>query len=192
MLNDILTILILLGISLAAPAEISARATGEIQPDNVVFHSLSWGAWPNWCSNPNTWAFLYRMTQGGEYGQSGLYSFTVPQAAAGAQCSLEFNYVPGGLSNNNGVQVDVFSTRGPGSCAGTTYTNNRDQHLGRLNIPAGGGKATWAATYSQYLTSKQLCEVGKQHNIELVPVGDDTYVSFPQGTGQGVRLAYTT
>jgi hypothetical protein len=63
--------------------------------------------------------------------------------------------------------------------------------LGRLNVPAAAGTATWAAVYNGHLTAKAPCAaVGTVEGIEIVAVGDDGEVTFPEAAGAGLRIRY--
>ncbi|KAK0672434.1 hypothetical protein QBC41DRAFT_313820 [Cercophora samala] len=191
--TTIIALLTSLALTSAAPAEeISARqAPAEIAPTTVIGHALA-DAWDNYCSSPTSYGYLARnVWNGQEYGQTSLFTFTYPAASAGKQCWLDFYHAqPSWISNTNGIQVDVFTSWGENTCNAGDKSNKRDVNLGRLNVPATGA-ATWAAKYSTSLTQKGPCKAaGTVERLELVAVGDNTGLSYPQGPGAGLRILY--
>lgn len=191
--TTIVAFLTSLALTSAAPAdEISARqAPAEIAPTTVIGHALA-DAWDNYCSAPTSYGYIARnVWNGQEYGQTTLFTFTYPAASAGKQCWLDFYHAqPSWISNTNGIQVDVFTSWGENTCNAGDKSNKRDANLGRLNVPATGA-ATWAAKYSTSLTQKGPCKApGSVERLELVAVGDNTGLSYPQGPGAGLRILY--
>ena len=187
------TLLPLLPFALAAPSSLTTRQTpGEILPTTIISHDLAWPPSPNVCLGPADRPSAYRRVQSGsDTGRSLLYTFTYPAASTGRQCWLEFTTTPPTtIRPNPGAQLDVFRQWAPGSCVAGAAGNNRDAQLGRLSVPA-SGTASWAAVYSGHLTSKGPCAAaGTVEGVEIVAVGDDGEVTFPQGAGSGLRIRY--
>ncbi|KAK4188086.1 hypothetical protein QBC35DRAFT_215046 [Podospora australis] len=194
--KTIITFLSAVAFTQAAPSpapeeNLSPRADGEIQPSYRAAHSINW-SYQNYCEAPTSYGYVYRNVYSGqEWGQSALYTFTYPAASAGKQCWLEFYHAqPNWISNPAGVQIDVFTSYAPTQCNTGSMSNNRDVNLGRLNVPATGA-ATWAATYSTKLTQRGPCPApGSVQALELVPVGDNMGISYPQDVGKGLRILY--
>ncbi|GAB1316821.1 IDI-3 protein expressed during vegetative incompatibility [Madurella fahalii] len=190
--QTLFALLCTVALTVAAPAEaISTRAEAEIQPSAVLAHSLNW-SFANYCNAPTSYSYIFRhVFDGLEYGQSAMFTFTYPAASAGKQCWLEFFHgEPNYISDPNGVRIDVFRQWAPATCTDGSMSNNRDAHLGRLNVP-GAGKATWEVTYRSHLTTKRPCAApGTIEGLELSAVGDNTAITHPQGPGVGLRIMY--
>ncbi|KAK4138970.1 hypothetical protein BT67DRAFT_394978, partial [Trichocladium antarcticum] len=185
------TLFTLITTALAAPQLASRQAAGEILPSPIISHDIAYPPAPNTCLAAGTRPSARRLvTSGIETGHSVLLTFTYPAASAGRQCWLEFTTTaPTTLRPNPGAQLDVFRQWAPGSCAGGATANHRDVQLGRLSVPgAAGATAVWAAVYNGHLTAKGPCAApGTVEGLEIVAVGDDGEVTFPQGAGAGVR-----
>jgi len=155
----------------------------ERQPTTAVIHDTYWGGPSNSC-NPSQLR-VYKSTSSGGHDLTTMLTFKYP---SGQYCWLEF-YGP--AISSGGRQVDVYTQWAyVDKCPSSG--NNRDRNIGRLEIPAGGGKAKWIATYGNYLIGPgSPCPTsGKIEGIELVGVGDNEDIKWTQGSGKGVRVIY--
>lgn len=202
MLPDLKTLPLLLlapSLALAAPPAFFPRQTpasasaGEILPSSIISHDLAWQA-PNVCLGPGTRPSAWQRP--GQSGRSVVFAFTYPAASSGRRCWLELattgppaaTVVPA-----EGAQLDVFRAWAPASCEAGAVANNRDVQLGRLAVPAAAaaGIAVWDAVYQAHLTGPVPCPPpGTVESVEIVPVGEPTEVTFPQGLGAGLRILY--
>lgn len=178
----------LVGTTLGAPAEVSPRATAEIQPTAVI-HDTHWSG-QNVC-NPSTLQ-VTRTNTGHDL--TTLLTFTYPAGVAGKQCWLDFNVPASATVSPTGAaglaKIDVFRQWAPvNTCP--SQGNNRDIQLGRLNVPGPGKAATWDVVYNSYLTSKAPCQApGTVVGIEFVGVGDAENIAWKQSAGFGARILY--
>ncbi|KAK3358841.1 hypothetical protein B0T25DRAFT_514492 [Lasiosphaeria hispida] len=157
--------------------------TTELQPATAVLHDGFWGPPGNICSAKTLQIFKSTTSS---HPLSTMLKFQYPSAK---YCWLDFEApaVPAGT----GREVDVFLQWAPvDTCP--SEGNRRDAQVGRLEIPAGGGRAVWRAVYKEYLTSSRFpCPAaGKVEGIELVGVGDNEDIRWTQGKGKGVRILY--
>lgn len=159
-----------------------SAATSERLPYAAALHDFFFPT--NTCSPPNM--RIYKSTSSGGHDLSSMLAFKYPAAR---YCWMEFFSPPVPAW---GRQVDVFTqSQVVDRCPSTS--NYRKGHLGRLEIPAGGGKATWVMAFGNYLTSpRSPCPpAGTVEGFEFVGVGDNIDVKWTQGTGKGVRIMYT-
>ncbi|KAK3370390.1 hypothetical protein B0H63DRAFT_454565 [Podospora didyma] len=193
------------GTALAAPAPVLDSATYcrrdpanpqgclafDIQPSAVVLHDTHWSG-QNTC-NPPAGCHVAKATTNNGHDITTMLTFTYPPAVQGRQCWLAFNLPTGAtVSPATGAQVDVFKQWQPVSGC-PSQGNNRDVHLGRMNVPSvAGGVGTWAATYNAHLTAAGPCPApGTVEGIEIVGVGDNEDVAWQQGAGVGVKIVYS-
>ncbi|KAF4442443.1 idi-3 precursor [Fusarium austroafricanum] len=102
-----------------------------------------------------------------------LLTFTYPEAARGKKCQFAF-YLNGKENVIGSKKLDLYSSLAPapGPRAGWGPGNQRNIHLGRMDVKV-GGFATWEATYGPYMTQKTDCKKpGTVEGLELVGVYD--------------------
>lgn len=132
---------------------------------------------------------IFRATWNGGRDISSLLTYTI---VGGATCWLEFDY-PWSLPNGQAKEIDVFSQQTQPVDRCPSSTNARNNRIGRLRIPGGGGHATWVATDGDYLNKpgQSRCpSSGTVVGIELVATGDDANLLWTQGSGTGLRIIW--
>ncbi|KAH8892952.1 hypothetical protein GQ53DRAFT_764047 [Thozetella sp. PMI_491] len=147
-----------------------------VQPSNIVLHNLDTG---NTC-NPT---FCQISEENGNHLISTVVTFTYPTNVAGKTCYLGLPLGPSAELSGS-MQTDVFQTWAPVETC-PSYSSNRGNELGRLNLVA-GGDASWAWTSSGYMTAPTPCPApGTVEGYEFAPVwgatGDD-WVLFVDGS----------
>lgn len=187
-------------LALAAPRtrRQGAPAAGEIVPYSIISHDLT-SETPNTClgagERPSAWRNVSADLPGGEAGRTVLFAFQYTAASEGRRCWLELRTTPPtDLRPDPAVaQLDVFRQRedaGPATCGGADANNRRDAHLGRLHVIA-NGPATWIQIANGHLTAPVPCRTpGTIEGFEIVAVGDNVGVTFPQGEGAGLRIVH--
>lgn len=183
MLANTLTILLplLLPTVTAAPSTIPP----ELLQTAAVLHDTHWSG-QNTC-NPSQCRVSKAPSNNG-HDLTTMLTFSIPADFSGKTCWLEFN-LPSGPG---GKQVDIYRQWAPVSAC-PSQGNNRDLHLGRMTIPAGGGRLTWTDRYSGWMTGPGECpQRGQVFGVEIVGAGDEEEVAWRQAAGMGMRVMYTT
>ncbi|KAK4446908.1 hypothetical protein QBC34DRAFT_410593 [Podospora aff. communis PSN243] len=178
-----LTLLPLTTLALPNPAGPNGPKPLELQPSKIVLHDTHWDV-QNVCDPGLCQA--YKATNSNGHDLTTLLTFTYPPTFNGKTCWLEFA-TP---SVSQGGTVDVFTQWSPvNTCP--SMGNNRDAQLGRMEAPWGGGKATWTATYSGYMTTPGPCKAaGTVEGFEVTGAGDVVNVTWKQLPGMGLRVMY--
>lgn len=180
MLTKGLLLPLLITSATAAPSVI----TPELLQTAAVIHDTHWSG-QNEC-NPGQ-CRVYKAWSNNGHDLTTMLTFTVPNDFQGNTCWLEF-YLPGGPG---GKQVDIYRQWAPVNAC-PSQGNNRDLHLGRMSIPAGGGQLQWAEKYSPWMTTPGECpKKGETFGIEIVGAGDDINATWKQAAGVGLRVMYT-
>lgn len=118
-------------------------------------------------------------------------TFTYPAAAKSKQCQLEF-HLPANANPAGSKKIDVFSSIKPAPGPTGTWApgNQRNNHIGRLSVVAGGA-ATWDATYGTSLAVKLPCKApGTVEAFEFVGVGDFDSINWSPASRYGPRIIY--
>jgi hypothetical protein len=134
---------------------------------------------------------IYKSTGNGGKDQSALVTFTYPAAAQNKQCQLEF-HLPASANPAGSKKIDVYSSIKPAPGPAGTWApgNQRNNHIGRLSVVAGGA-ATWDATYGTSLAVKVPCKApGTVEAFEFVGVGDFDSINWSPSSGYGPRIVY--
>lgn len=157
----------------------------ELQPSKVILHDTHWTG-GNTCDPGLCQA--YKAPTDGDHELTTLLTFTYPPNFNGKTCWLEFT----SPSVSQGGMVDVFTQWSPvNTCP--SMANNRDQDLGRMSVPWGGGKATWIETYNGYMTAPGPCKkAGAVEGFEVAGAGDFVNITWMQLPGMGLRVLYFT
>ncbi|VUC36548.1 unnamed protein product [Clonostachys rosea] len=108
-----------------------------------------------------------------------LMTFTYPPEATGKKCQFFFGLHPDDTLTGS-KKLDLYTSNKPATASTTTWGpgNQRNIHLGRLNMIS-GGEATWEGKYNGYLTDKVDCKpAGTVEGFEVVGVYDTDRVSW--------------
>lgn len=171
----------------AAAAAVNGRLPdGYVQPFASANHEFN--PEKNTC-NPSSLLIFREQTSRRD--TSAMLAF---QHVRRTNCWLEF--IAPSSPTGKKYQVDVFRQRQiVVSCPSTS--NYRDLPLGRLDVPASGGLASWVpgSTSGDYLNQpgRSACPpAGSLEGFELVGVGQDVDIRWSAGQGYGLRIAYYT
>lgn len=176
----------------AAPLEArnvtsSSPSLSYFTPSNTWQYSVNNGA----ISATSSLAEIYKSTGNGGKDQTALVTFTYPAGVEGRQCQLEF-HLPANANPAGSKKIDVFTSikPAPGSKDGWGPGNQRNNHIGRLSVVAGGA-ATWDATYGRSLAVKTPCKKpGTVEAFELVGVYDFDSINWNPSSEYGPRIVY--
>jgi hypothetical protein len=108
-----------------------------------------------------------------------LMTFIYPPEATGQKCQFAFGLDPADTLTGS-KKLDLYTSNKPATASTTSWPpgNQRNIHLGRLNMVS-GGDATWEARYNSYLTNKVDCKPsGTVEGFEVVGVYDVDRVSW--------------
>lgn len=92
------------------------------------------------------------------------------------------------------AQIDIFTTSAPApyTCPIASWPpgNQRDQHLGRMEVVSSGGRTwgVWGERASGFLTRPTACEAfgAGRRGFEVVGVGEEVLVRWSGEGGLGV------
>ncbi|KAI1039317.1 hypothetical protein LB505_008602 [Fusarium chuoi] len=164
--HTIFSILAIATTGLAAPVE--PRSDDYFTPAEIHTYNINNGA----IYDTDEGRVTKAPTNGGN-DITTLLTFKYPEAARGKKCQFAFYLAPG--ENVIGSRkLDLYSSLAPapGPRAGWGPGNQRNVHLGRMDVKV-GGFATWEATYGPYMTQKTDCKKpGTVEGLELVGVYD--------------------
>ncbi|RGP61390.1 idi-3 precursor [Fusarium longipes] len=184
LLQTVFTALVAATAGLAAPLE--PRADEYFTPSALWTYNVANGA----ISSTSEGRVTKHPSNGGN-DNTALFTFTYPEFARNKKCRFAF-YLANGENVIGSGKLDLFSSLSPapGPRAGWGPGNQRDVHLGRLDVKK-GGFATWEATYGTYMTSKTDCKKpGTRVGLELVGVYDTDAVYW-NPSKSGPRIIVT-
>ncbi|KAK4448885.1 hypothetical protein QBC34DRAFT_438664 [Podospora aff. communis PSN243] len=119
-----------------------------------------------------------------------MYGFTFPSKSS--SCWLEFYFPPSSQTGrrylNVHTQLSVVS-----SCPSDSARQN--DHIGKLEIPAGGGWATWVETFGDHLNKpgRSKCPTTAEGGYLLRAADENADLKWKQETGSpaGLWLVFT-
>ena len=162
--------------------------TGSFYPKATYNYDVGAGAIE--CS-PST-NRLTKSTSNYGHDTTTLLTFEYPAASADQLCQFGFRLeVTDILTGDHGCLLDLFSSLAPapGCTSGWGPGNQRNVHMGRLQVVL-GGDAVFTDTYTTYLTEPSPCKTpGTVEAFELVGVYDDVDVEWEPSVS-GAYISY--